>query len=168
MQRSDEPVVAKARTGKGLFAARAYRVGQQIMKITGRIVSADEVWDVGGVTSDNAFRFGPETYLDPVDGPGRYLNHSCRPNAAVVKRSNQLFLMAASRIARSAEITVDYSTILGNDDIWTMRCRCRQPGCRRLIARVGSLPDRIRDDYEERGMIPRYILKAPDLFADEG
>ena len=67
--------VGKSRIGSGLFAARDLRQGQTIAKITGRRVSADEVWDRGGTFADNCFRYGPETILDPLDGPGRYLKH---------------------------------------------------------------------------------------------
>jgi hypothetical protein len=144
-----------------LFAARAYHAADVIVKITGRRRSAEEIWDIGGKTMDNSFRFGPETYLDPLDGFGRYLNHSCRPNAFIAKRNHQLYLRAAERIRAGDEIVIDYSTILGNDDIWMMRCKCSERGCRRVIRSYGSLPDDLRDAYIERGMIPRHILRTP-------
>jgi hypothetical protein len=149
--------VRKSRIGNGLFAARPFRRGQVIVKVTGRRVSADEVWDRGGRFADNCFRFGPETFLDPLDGPGRYLNHSCAPNAAVVKRNHQLFLVAAERIPRGREIVIDYSTILGADDIWTMRCRCGAPDCRGRIRNIATLSGRLRERYIERGLVPGFI-----------
>ncbi|HET9424271.1 MAG TPA: SET domain-containing protein-lysine N-methyltransferase [Gemmatimonadaceae bacterium] len=153
--------VGSSRIGKGLFAARAYRTGHTIVKITGRRVSADDVWDIGGRFADNCFRFGPETFLDPLDGPGRYLNHSCAPNAAVVKRNHQLFLVAAAPIARGREILIDYSTILGADDIWTMRCRCGARACRGRVRNIATLPAKLREGYVARGMVPEFILRLP-------
>lgn len=150
--------VRKSRIGNGLFAARDLRKGQTIAKITGRRVSADEVWDRGGTFADNCFRFGPETFLDPMDGPGRYLNHSCAPNAAVVKRNQQLVLVAAAPIRGGREIVIDYSTILGADDIWTMRCRCGTPVCRGRIRNIATIPALLRQDYIRRGMVPGFIL----------
>jgi hypothetical protein len=126
-------------------------------------VSADDVWELGGSFADNCFRYGPETYLDPADGPGRWLNHSCRPNAAVVKKRHRLLLVAAERIVPGDEIVIDYSTILGRDDIWTMRCRCGAGKCRRVIRNIQGLPAALLAEYERRGMVPAFIRRTPAL-----
>lgn len=153
-------IVAPTRNGLGLLAAKPLRPNQTIIKIVGRVVDAGVLWDTGGTFADNCFRFGPETYLDPGDGFGRFLNHSCEPNAGIRKVNNQLFLFAAQSIATRDEITVDYSTILGDDDIWTMRCNCGQPSCRRRIRRFGSLPVSLKRRYVERGLVPKYIIET--------
>ncbi len=153
-------VVKKARNGRGLFAARAYRRGQTIMHVAGRVVSADLLWDRGGTFADNCYRYGPETYLDPGDSPARFVNHSCEPNVAVHKRRHRLYLVAATPIAPGDELLFDYSTTLGDDDIWTMRCNCGRRTCRKRIKRVGALPDAVFEDYVARGMIPKFILKT--------
>lgn len=158
MRMRKEPVVLPTRIGQGLFAASPYRKNQTITKISGRRVSAAEVWEAGGTFADNCFRFGPETFLDPLDGPGRFLNHSCAPNTAVVKRNHQLFLIAAEPIAKGTEILIDYSTILGADDIWTMHCKCGARRCRRKIRNIATLPDVVRDGYIARRMVPGFIL----------
>jgi uncharacterized protein len=158
--RRREPEVRASRIGKGLFARRRYGSGEEIVKITGRRVKADDVWDRGGKFADNCFRSGPETFLDPEDGLGRYLNHSCAPNAAVVKRNHQLFLVAAKPIRPNDEIVIDYSTILGDDDIWTMRCHCATRECRGRIRRIGSLPAALRERYIAAGMVPGYIIET--------
>ena len=88
-------VVAPVRNGLGLVAAKPIRERQTIIKIVGRVVVADILGRRGGAFADNCFRFGPETYLDPGDEPGRFLNHSCEPNAGIRKHNNQLFLFAA-------------------------------------------------------------------------
>jgi SET domain-containing protein len=152
--------VRKTRNGVGLFAARAYRENETIIRITGRLVRPAELWERGGAFMDNCFRFGPETYLDPGDGPGAYLNHSCRPNAFIRKRKNQLFLVASRAIRARREILIDYSTIIGDDDVWTMRCNCGERTCRGRIQRFGSLPAALRAFYMERGMVPGYIVRT--------
>ena len=155
-------VVASARNGLGLVAARAYKPGETIIKISGRRVDADVLWERGGTFADNCFRFGPETYLDPGDGFGRYLNHSCEPNAGIRKRNNQLLLVAAAPIAAGKEVVIDYATILGDDDIWTMRCNCGAPSCRRTIKRFGSLPPLRRAELILAEAVPKYVLATLD------
>ena len=153
-------VVQPARTGAGLFATRAFRPKQAIIKIAGRIVDAGRLWDRRGTFADNCFRFGPETYLDPGDEPGRYLNHSCAPNAGIRKTNNQLVLFAAKPIRAGEEIVIDYSTTIGDDDIWTMRCNCGQPSCRSRIRPFGSLPPAVKERYLRAGMVPGYVVRT--------
>jgi hypothetical protein len=152
--------VRRTRNGHGLFATKPFRVDQRIIRIVGKIVAARIVTRRGGAFADNCFRFGPETYLDPGDEAGAYLNHSCEPNACVRKSNNRLFLATIERIRRSDEIVIDYSTILGDDDIWTMRCNCGSRRCRKVIRRFGSLPARLKDQYAERGAVPGFILDS--------
>ena len=152
--------VEPARVGHGLFASRAFGDAQRIVRLLGRIVSAETVWNHQGRFADNSYRFGPETYLDPGDEAGAYVNHSCRPTAAIRKANNRLFLYAVTPIRKRSEITIDYSTILGDDDIWTMRCACGETNCRRLIRNFGSLPAELRAEYVEKQMVPKYVLMA--------
>ena len=153
-------IVASVRNGMGLVATRTFRPRQTIMKIVGRVVAADVLWNRGGAFADNCFRFGPETYLDPGNENGRFVNHSCEPNAGIRKSNNQLFLFAANPIASGDEIVIDYSTILGDDDIWNMRCNCGTAACRRTIRRFGSLPLALKRYYLRQGLVPKYIIST--------
>jgi len=150
--------VGRARNGLGLFATKQYRRNQVIVRIAGRIFPANVVTKAGGTFANNCFRFGPETYLDPGIRAGAYLNHSCEPNAAIRKTNNRLFLFASRAIRPRQEIAIDYSTLLGDDDIWTMRCKCGCGACRKTIRGFGSLPATLRKRYADRGMVPRFIL----------
>jgi hypothetical protein len=121
------------------------------------------LWNRRGSTfSANCFRYGPHTYLDPGDHPSRYLNHSCEPNAAIRKLNNQIFLVAAAPIDRGGEIVFDYSTTIGDDDIWTMRCNCGEPSCRGRIKRFGSLPRALKERYLDAQLVPKYIIATLD------
>jgi uncharacterized protein len=155
-------IVRPARIGHGLFTTRAFEPGETIVRIHGRIVHYSILWKRGGTFLDNCIRFGPETYLDPGDDPGRYVNHSCVPNAGIRKERNRLFLFAATRIGAGREITFDYSTTIGDDDVWTMRCGCGRSACRRRIRRFGSLPGALQERYLALGMVPRYIADTVD------
>ncbi|MEO8575168.1 MAG: SET domain-containing protein-lysine N-methyltransferase [Gemmatimonadales bacterium] len=153
--------VAPAQIGLGLFAAKSIGPGETIMRINGRIVHHSVLWRRQGTKfSANCLRYGPETYLDPGDEPGRYINHSCDPNAGLRKINNRLFLFAAKRIAVGSEITFDYSTTIGDDDIWTMRCKCGSVVCRKTIRNLGSLPDELKRSYVSNGLVPSYIMKT--------
>ena len=157
---SDAVVVGPARNGKGLFAARSFSSGETIIKVTGRVVDYRVLWQRGGRFAANCLRFGPDTYLDPSESPGRYVNHSCEPNAGIRKERNQLFLFAARRMSRREEILLDYSTTIGDDDIWTMRCNCGAPTCRRIVKRFGTLPAALRRSYLRDGLVPKHIIRT--------
>ncbi|HXT16565.1 MAG TPA: SET domain-containing protein-lysine N-methyltransferase [Gemmatimonadaceae bacterium] len=152
--------VRPSRIGLGLFATERFVAGDTILRIDGRLVNWRELLKRRGSFMDNCYRFGPETYLDPGDRPARYVNHSCVPNAAVHKARNRLYLVAVAAISAGREITFDYSTTIADDDIWTMRCRCGSPQCRRIIRNFGSLPQGLRKKYVNRGMVPGFILRV--------
>lgn len=154
-------VVAPARNGRGLFAVRSLRPALTIMRVEGRIVRHELLWQrQGSKFSANCFRYGPDTYLDPGNGVSRFLNHSCEPNTAIRKVNNGLFLFAVTRISRGSEVTIDYSTTIGDDDIWRMRCNCGHARCRKMIRSFGSLPAEVRQRYLSRGMVPGYIVRT--------
>jgi hypothetical protein len=159
--RADPLLVAPARNGLGLKAARSFDRCETLIKLEGRVVHHGLLWRrQGSRFSANCIRFGPETYLDPRDGFGAYLNHSCAPNAGIRKSRNQLFLFAARRISAGSEIVIDYSTTIGDDDIWTMRCRCGSDECRRIIRNFGSLTEDLRRRYLRMGLVPPYIVRT--------
>jgi len=154
--------VGAARTGKGLFAARAFRRSETIVPITGRVYHWSVLIRRGGSFMDNCFRLGEDTYLDPQNGHGRWLNHSCDPNAAIRFEDNKLFLVAAKRIRTDEEVVIDYSTILGDDDAWRMYCHCGSRKCRRWISRFGLLPAALKKSYLRRGLVADNILPTLD------
>jgi len=158
---SDRVIVGPARIGRGLIAARAFRGGDEVIALTGRVVDFTLLWErEGSRFSANCIRFGPETYLDPGNGFGAYLNHSCAPNSAVAKTANRLRLVATRRIAKGDEVVIDYSTTIGDDDVWRMRCNCGQPACRRVVRNFGSLPRPLRRFYLSNGLLPPFIVRT--------
>jgi len=153
-------VVKATRNGSGIFASADFARGNVIAKIAGRAVHHRVLWRRGGSFAANCIRFGPNTYLDPSSEAGRYLNHSCEPNAGIRKWNNQLFLVAAERIQKGTQIVIDYSTTLGDDDIWTMRCNCGTKKCRKTIRRFGTLPAALQLEYLSADLVPRYIVET--------
>jgi hypothetical protein len=102
-------------------------------------------------------RFGPESYLDPGERAGAFTNHSCDPAVALVREGRRLLVVALRSIKPGDELTHDYSTFLGADDVWTMRCNCGEAACRGRIGRFDRLPATTLARYRRLGMIPDFI-----------
>lgn len=108
----------------------------------------------------NCFRLAGDRYLDPSGTLGEFANHGCRPNVRVVARGTKLAFEAIRPIRAGEEVLHDYATLLGADDVWTMRCRCGWPGCRGRVERFDRLPMRVIRDYQAMGAIPGYIVRT--------
>ncbi len=121
-------------------------------------MTCDEISRVDKKTQANTYRYDKNTYISPMGRIGDLLNHSCNPNCKVVKKEGKLLIVSVSPIFQDEEVTIDYSTILGVDDDWEMKCNCGSENCRRMISRVDSLPEMIIQKYCSLGMIPDYIL----------
>jgi SET domain-containing protein len=161
MKSSPSLTVRPVRNGLGIVAAKPFRRGAAIVEIKGKIVTADEVWrywEIDPRRGENCFRYDADHYLDPDGEIGEYANHSCDPNAGIVKKGRRLFLKAIAPIAAGDEITHDYSTLLATDDVWKMRCNCGEPNCRRVIAHIGKLPAAAVRNYRRLGIVPDFIL----------
>ncbi|MFZ9528310.1 MAG: SET domain-containing protein-lysine N-methyltransferase [Burkholderiales bacterium] len=153
--------VRPVRNGLGIAALRAVDPVDLICRVRGRIVTPKTVW--GYWKTDprrgaNCYRFDAELYLDPEGEIGAFANHSCNPNARLVRTAGGLQLRALKKIAVGREVTHDYSTQLGADDIWTMRCNCGERNCRRVVANVARLPAAVVSRYRRLEAIPAFII----------
>lgn len=155
--------VQAVRNGRGIVARRAFRRGAVICEILGAIVTAETVWsywDTDPRRGENCFRCDADHYLDPEGEIGAFANHSCHPNAGIVKRGRRLFLKAVAAIAPGDEITHDYSTLLGADDVWKMCCNCGEQDCRKVVRNVARLPEATLRRYRRLGIVPAFILET--------
>ena len=153
--------VRKVRNGRGIVALEAFRKGAVVCEIEGRIVTAEAVWDYWDSDPQlgaNCFRYDADHYLDPNGKIGQYANHSCSPNSGIVKRGRRLMLKAIAAIAPGDEVTHDYSTLLGADDVWTMRCNCGAQDCRRVVRNIAKLPAAKLRSYRRLGVVPAFIV----------
>ena len=135
--------VGLVRNGRGIVAAKPFRPGATIFEIKGKIIMADAVWGYWKFDrrrAENCFRYDKERYLDPNGEIGQDANHSCNPNGGIIRKGRGLILKAIAPIAAGEEVTHDYSTLLGRDDVWKMRCDCGELNCRRVIGNIGKLP----------------------------
>ncbi|HUO50603.1 MAG TPA: SET domain-containing protein [Candidatus Paceibacterota bacterium] len=152
-------VVQKSRNGKGIFAGRDCAPEEVLYEVTGVFITGDEDEDIDETIRDNAFRFSEDLYISPAGGIGDFQNHSCEPNAKVVKREEMLFVVSCRAITKGEEIFIDYSTIIGADDIWEMSCNCGGSHCRTVVRSFDTLPKALQKEYRECGMVPDYIAQ---------
>lgn len=150
--------VQKSRNGQGIFATKDFTAGEVVFEVKGTLISCDEDEEIDEKTRDNAFRFDSEMYVSPAGELGDFLNHSCNPNSAVVKKGNALCVVAVKDIDADEEVTIDYATIIASDDSWHMDCNCGAEQCRGRIAQFASLPADVKDTYLSLGMVPDYIM----------
>lgn len=149
------------RNGLGMVALKRFAAGAVICQVRGKIVTGRTVWrywDTDPRRGANCFRFDAGHYLDPEGEIGAWANHSCNPNAGVVKTAARLLLKAIRPIVAGDEITHDYSTLLGADDIWTMKCNCGERGCRGVVKSFNTLPKAVVRKYCKLGVIPDFIM----------
>ncbi len=153
-------VVRKSRNGKGVFAESTIPPNSEIFEIKGRFIPGNIDDDVPEDVMLNSFRFDRNKYIDSTGTQAYFLNHSCKPNAKVVKKRGGLFLYSLEQINKGEEIFFDYSTTIADDDAWEMECRCNcgAEDCRGVIAGFDTLPKKLQKTYIDRGMVPKFIL----------
>ena len=139
--------------------------GALVTPLHGRVVSARTVW--GWWQRDtrraaNCIRFDDERYLDPSGEWGEFANHGCRPNAAIRRERGRLVLRAMRAIREGDEVLHDYSTLLGADDLWSMRCNCGARACRGVVRRFDRLPAATLRRYVAARAIPAFIRATRD------
>jgi hypothetical protein len=144
-------VVGRSALGRGVFAARPFHPGETILTLAGPVLVASEVLALGpdGIY---ALQVGAREFLDMLP-PGRYLNHSCDPNAGLLA---DRAVIALRSIAPDEEIRFDYSTAMSGDH-WAMECRCGAPLCRRVVLDFHHLPPIVQNRYLQLGIVQRFI-----------
>lgn len=150
--------VKKATNGLGIHTTAEFKAGQTMFRINGTRKHYTTLLERGGTFLDNCFRISENYYLSPEGHIGVYLNHSCEPNAKVVKNGQKLFVYTITHLPKGAEVLIDYSTITASDDIWTMRCNCGAATCRKIIRNFSKLPVGLQQKYKNAHIVPQYIV----------
>lgn len=151
--------IKKTRNGKGIFSNHKVKKNTIVFEVLGKLYNFEILDTIGGKIQDNSFRFNGDSYLSPEGKIGDYLNHSCNPNSYVKKKRNGLFVVSLFEIKAGSEVTIDYSTILGPDDSWIMKCNCGDSNYRRIIKKFTSLDKKLLLHYKNLKIIPQFLLK---------
>lgn len=117
-------------TGKGVFARKQFRRGQQIGEVVGRII-VDAEYD-----SRYCIELSDTHVLEPI-APFRFLNHSCEPNCELFSwepdnrgdDSHRVFVQAIRTIRPGEQLTIDYAWEAGA----AIPCLCAAKTCRGWI-----------------------------------
>jgi len=111
------------KTGRGIFALRNIKKGQFIFYFKGKIIKNRVV----ARKLKCNLQIGRDIWINPVRSSfGRYINHSCKPNAGV---RGKIKIVAIKDIKKDKEITLDYS-ITDDDPKWKLNCKCGNENCR--------------------------------------
>ena len=103
--------VGRSATGLGLFAAKPIAKKAYIVTYRGkRIPTAEAHRREQRAGAKYMFEINRQWTIDGSSrrNLGRYINHSCRPNADAVLRAGRIVFVALRDIAPDEEITLDY------------------------------------------------------------
>ncbi len=135
--------VGRSATGLGLFALKAIARNAYIVTYRGRRIPTP-------LAHERERRFGAKYMFEvnrrwTIDGSsrrnlGRYINHSCRPNAEAALRKGRIVFVALRAIAPGEEITLDYGEEYFDLFIKDVGCRCA--ACTAKAARGRGTRDR--------------------------
>lgn len=115
--------VGRSYAGLGLFAARAFKKGEQVIEYTGRVISKAEEY-----TSRSKYLFEVSS-RKTIDGRSRgnlarYVNHACKPNCEINIERGRVYIDAQRKIRPGEELTYDYGDEYFDEHIKPKGCRC--------------------------------------------
>jgi hypothetical protein len=146
--------IADTDIGRGVFAKRPIKNGEAILKFSGPIITTADKITEEKTLHGYPLQIRNNKYID-IKSPGVLVNHSCNPNAGI---KNDKILIAIKNICIDEEIRYDYSTTMDEDD-WTMKCKCHQKNCRKIVKDFKYLPKTMREKYLKLGIVQKFIAR---------
>jgi uncharacterized protein len=128
--------------GRGVFATRTIRKGEDIIEYRGRRISSEEADELPDSDPDNPFHtflfeLNDGRVIDAARGgnAARWINHSCQPNCEPYEDDDCRVFIAARRTIRAGEeLGYDYKlNVPGRRSarmLANYACRCGAPRCR--------------------------------------
>ncbi len=138
--------VGRAAAELGLFAAKSIHRRAYIVTYRGK-------WIASAEAQRRERRHGAKYMFEvnrcwTIDGSsrrnlGRYINHSCEPNAVAVLRNGNIVFVALRAIAPGEEITLDYGEEYFELFIAAAGCHCAAMPAGGSGAKAQPAPDRL-------------------------
>lgn len=151
--------VSFSELGFSVFTKKSIKKGQLIYLFQGELIDYEETKMINDDTGEcRALQFDDNKYIN-TNAPGRYINHSCDPNAGI---RNKFELIAIKDINENSEIRFDYSTTMDEDD-FTMECMCGSNNCRKIVDDFKKIPVDRQKEYIEMGIVSEFILQKLKL-----
>ena len=147
--------------GRGLFASADIPAFEVVVIKGGHIFDRkvrDQLAETLGpaeIQIDDHLFIGPMREAERCESM-MYLNHSCNPNVGI---DGQIIFRAMRNIPSGEELTFDYAT--GDDDTWSMECRCGSENCRRHITGQDWRKEEIQIRY--KNWFSSYIRRKIEL-----
>jgi SET domain-containing protein len=132
--------------GKGVFAARNIKKGEDIIEYKGRLLTAEEadmIYEGDETGHTFLFTLNEEWVIDAnvTGGKARWINHSCEPNCGSYllehpgddRTKDKMMIEAIRNIKKGEElgynyeITVDYRLSKEEKELW--KCLCGSKKC---------------------------------------
>jgi len=142
-------------SGHGVFAAQRYMPGESIFHLRGEELTKAQILTGGEEHAANAYQIDDDLYIYPLHPEGRFMNHSCGPNAGMREDRE---MIALREIVPGEEVVFDYSTTM-SEDHWTMPCSCGAASCRGLVGDFHDLPRGLQQHYLRLGVVQRFIVR---------
>jgi SET domain-containing protein len=135
MERKSKPfsdrvyVQRVGKKGYGVFAVRAFKKGEVILPIRGRVIGEKKANSYSRYAQDHMYTVGQGKYI-LAQYPDKYINHSCNPNVYEKDRK----IIAMENIKEGEELCFHYA--LNVVENFRMKCYCNHKSCRGYV--IGS------------------------------
>jgi uncharacterized protein len=130
--------------GKGVFAAKSFQPGDEILEIDDSQVVEDESTLTAEDWAYNADFFDGKIVI--MQEPERCINHSCDPNSYVKTIQGVRKVYALKNITPDEEITYDYT--INGDNEGAFPCQCGAARCRKTyLGNYFRLPAELQLEY---------------------
>src|SRR5215470_1758536 len=129
--------IGRSRTGLGLFATAPIKKSASV-EYKGRKLTTEQANKLEARGNRYLYEINSRWTIDGSSrkNPGRYVNHSCRPNAETHRIGHKVIIRAIKNIRTGAEITYHYGRDYLINVITRRGCKCDKCRKKRADARA--------------------------------
>ena len=130
--------IGRSRTGLGLFATAPIKKRAFIVEYKGRKLTTEQANKLEARGNRYLYEINSRWTIDGTSRKnlGRYVNHSCRPNAETHRIGHKVVIRAIKNIKTGAEITYNYGRDYLINVITRRGCKCDKCRKQRAAART--------------------------------